>query len=130
MAKGNITSHKKAEFCPVAKKCGGCQLQNLTYPEQLSYKQAKVIRLLGKFCRVEDIIGMENPYNYRNKVQAAFGMTRGGKIISGVYQSKSHRIVCVDECRHEDKKADEIIVTIRNMMKHYRMLPYNEDTGV
>ena len=130
MAKGNTTAHKKAEFCPVAKKCGGCQLQNLTYPEQLSYKQAKVIRLLGKFCRVEDIIGMENPYNYRNKVQAAFGMTRGGKIISGVYQSKSHRIVCVDECRLEDKKADEIIVTIRNMMKHYRMLPYNEDTGV
>ncbi len=130
MAKRNTTAHKKAEFCPVAKKCGGCQLQNLTYPEQLSYKQAKVIRLLGKFCRVEDIIGMENPYNYRNKVQAAFGMTRGGKIISGVYQSKSHRIVCVDECRLEDKKADEIIVTIRNMMKHYRMLPYNEDTGV
>ncbi|MBQ5592123.1 MAG: 23S rRNA (uracil(1939)-C(5))-methyltransferase RlmD [Clostridia bacterium] len=130
MAKRNTTAHKKAEFCPVAKKCGGCQLQNLTYPEQLSYKQAKVIRLLGKFCRVEDIIGMENPYNYRNKVQAAFGMTRGGKIISGVYQSKSHRIVCVDECRLEDKKADEIIVTIRNMMRHYRMLPYNEDTRV
>lgn len=130
MAKRNTTAHKKAEFCPVAKKCGGCQLQNLTYPEQLSYKQAKVIRLLGKFCRVEDIIGMENPYNYRNKVQAAFGMTRGGKIISGVYQSKSHRIVCVDECRLEDKKADEIIVTIRNMMRHYRMLPYNEDTQV
>ena len=130
MAKRNTTAHKKAEFCPVAKKCGGCQLQNLTYPEQLSYKQAKVIRLLGKFCKVNEIIGMENPYNYRNKVQAAFGMTRGGKIISGVYQSKSHRIVCVDECRLEDKKADEIIVTIRNMMKHYRMLPYNEDTGV
>ncbi len=130
MTKRKTTADKKAEFCPVAKKCGGCQLQNMSYPEQLSYKQAKVIRLLGKFCRVEDIIGMEKPYNYRNKVQAAFGMTRGGKIISGVYQSKSHRIVCVDECRLEDKKADEIIVTIRNMMKHYRMIPYNEDTGV
>ena len=124
------TAQKKAEFCPVAKKCGGCQLQNMSYPEQLSYKQAKVIRLLGKFCRVGEIIGMENPYNYRNKVQAAFGMTRGGKIISGVYQSGSHRIVSIDECRLEDKKADEIIVTIRNMMKHYRMIPYNEDTGV
>ncbi len=123
------TAKKKAEFCPVAKKCGGCQLQNMSYTEQLSYKQAKAIRLLGKFCRVREIIGMENPYNYRNKVQAAFGMTRGGKIISGVYQSKSHRIVCVDECRLEDKKADEIIVTIRNMMKYYKMLPYNEDTG-
>lgn len=130
MAKKQTTAQKKTEFCPVAKKCGGCQLQNMSYPEQLSYKQAKVIRLLGKFCRVNDIIGMENPYNYRNKVQAAFGMTRGGKIISGVYQSKSHRIVCIDECRLEDKKADEIIVTIRNMMKHYRMIPYNEDTGV
>ena len=129
MAKKQTTAQKKTEFCPVAKKCGGCQLQNMTYPEQLGYKQAKVIRLLGKFCRVNDIIGMENPYNYRNKVQAAFGMTRGGKIISGVYQSKSHRIVCIDECRLEDKKADEIIVTIRNMMKHYRMIPYNEDTG-
>ncbi len=129
MAKKQTTAQKKNEFCPVAKKCGGCQLQNMSYPEQLSYKQAKVIRLLGKFCRVNEIIGMENPYNYRNKVQAAFGMTRGGKIISGVYQSKSHRIVCVDECRLEDKKADEIIVTIRNMMKHYRMIPYNEDTG-
>ncbi len=130
MAKRNTTAQKKAEFCPVAKKCGGCQLQNMSYPEQLSYKQAKVIRLLGRFCRVGDIIGMENPYNYRNKIQAAFGITRGGKIISGVYQSKSHRIVCIDECRLEDKKADEIIVTIRNMMKHYRMIPYNEDTGV
>lgn len=130
MAKRQTTAEKKTEFCPVAKKCGGCQLQNMSYPEQLSYKQAKVIRLLGKFCRVNEIIGMENPYNYRNKVQAAFGMTRGGKIISGVYQSKSHRIVCIDECRLEDKKADEIIVTIRNMMKHYRMIPYNEDTGV
>ena len=129
MAKKQTTAQKKTEFCPVAKKCGGCQLQNMSYPEQLSYKQAKVIRLLGKFCRVNEIIGMENPYNYRNKVQAAFGMTRGGKIISGVYQSKSHRIVCIDECRLEDKKADEIIVTIRNMMKHYRMIPYNEDTG-
>ncbi len=129
MNSNTTTAKKKAEFCPVSKKCGGCQLQNMSYPEQLSYKQAKAIRLLGKFCRVQEIIGMDNPYNYRNKVQAAFGMTRGGKIISGVYQSKSHRIVCIDECRLEDKKADEIIVTIRNMMKYYKMLPYNEDTG-
>lgn len=130
MKNNKTTAQKKVDFCPVAKKCGGCQLQNMSYPEQLSYKQAKVIRLLGKFCRVNEIIGMDNPYNYRNKVQAAFGMTRGGKIISGVYQSGSHRIVSIDECRLEDKKADEIIVTIRNMMKHYRMIPYNEDTGV
>ena len=125
----NTTAKMKADFCPVAKKCGGCQLQNMSYPEQLSFKQAKVIRLLGRYHRVNEIIGMVCPYNYRNKVQAAFGMTRGGKIISGVYQSKSHRIVCVDKCRLEDRKADEIIVAIRAMMPKFRMIPYNEDSG-
>ena len=119
----------KSDFCPVAKKCGGCQLQNMSYSEQLSYKQSKVIKLLGKYHHVNKIIGMTYPYNYRNKVQAAYGMTRGGKIISGVYQSKSHRIVCVDKCRLEDKKADEIIVAIRGMMPKFHMIPYNEDSG-
>ncbi|MCQ2484156.1 MAG: 23S rRNA (uracil(1939)-C(5))-methyltransferase RlmD [Clostridia bacterium] len=123
------TAKIKADFCPVAKKCGGCQLQNMNYPEQLSYKQAKVIKLLGRYHHVDEIIGMACPYNYRNKVQAAFGMTRGGKIISGVYQSKSHRIVCVDKCRLEDKKADEIITAIRAMMPKFRMIPYDEDRG-
>ena len=100
----------------------------MSYPEQLSYKQAKVIKLLGKYHHVSEIIGMTCPYNYRNKVQAAFGTTRGGKIISGVYQSKSHRIVCVDKCRIEDKTADEIIVAIREMMPKFRMTAYNEDS--
>lgn len=118
---------QKISFCPVAGKCGGCQLQNMTYERQLGFKEAKVVKLLGKYCHVEKIIGMEHPYHYRNKVQAAFGSTRGGKIISGVYQSKSHRIVCVDRCRIEDRKADEIIVTIRSMMPKYRMTAYNED---
>lgn len=118
---------QKQSFCPVAGKCGGCQLQNMSYERQLGFKEAKVIKLLGKYCHVDRIIGMEHPYNYRNKVQAAFGSTRGGKIISGVYQSGSHRIVCVDSCRTEDKKADEIIVTIRSMMPKFRMTAYNED---
>ncbi len=118
---------QKKSFCPVAGKCGGCQLQNMSYERQLAFKEARVIKLLGKYCHVDKIIGMENPYHYRNKVQAAFGTTRGGKIISGVYQSGSHRIVCVDRCKIEDKKADEIIVTIRSMMPGFRMTAYNED---
>ena len=84
--------------CPHSKKCGGCQLQNLDYKEQLAHKERTCIRLLGKFCRVEPIIGMENPYHYRNKVQAAFGTTRAGRIISGIYQSSTHNIVAVDSC--------------------------------
>lgn len=115
--------------CPLAKKCGGCQLQNMDYPRQLKFKQAKVEKMLGKFGRIGKIIGMDNPYHYRCKVQAAFGTTRGGKIISGVYQSSSHRIVNVDSCMIEDEKADEIIVTVRSMLSQFRLRPYNEDTG-
>lgn len=114
--------------CPLYKKCGGCQLQNMTYSEQLSFKQAKVIKLLGKYCHVDEIIGMKNPCHYRNKVQAAFGTTRGGKIVCGVYQSSSHRIVDVKNCRLEDKKSDEIIQTIKKLIEKFNISPYNEDT--
>lgn len=119
----------KGNGCPLYKKCGGCQLQNMTYEEQLSFKQAKCVKTLGSFGFVEKIIGMENPTHYRNKVQAAFGQTRSGKIISGVYQSKSHRIVLVDDCLLEDETADRIIVDIRKMLPGFKLLPYNEDTG-
>lgn len=118
----------KGNGCTLYKKCGGCQLQNMSYPQQLSFKQAKCIKLLKKFGFVEEIIGMKNPYHYRNKVQAAFGTTRGGKIISGVYQSSSHNIVLVDECMTEDKTADKIIVDIRNLLPKFKLMPYNEDT--
>lgn len=115
--------------CPVYKKCGGCQLQNLSYAEQLKLKQNKVDGLLKKFCKVEPIIGMDNPYNYRNKVQAAFRTNRQGKIISGVYQSGTHNIVAIDECQIEDKTADKIIVAVRKLMPSFRMTTYDEDTG-
>ncbi len=71
---------------------------------------------------------MEYPYHYRNKVQAAFGTTRSGKIISGVYQSSSHRIVAVDKCLTEDERADEIIGTIRKLLPSFKLGAYNEDT--
>lgn len=124
-----MSKSNNAHSCPYAQKCGGCQLQNMDYERQLAYKRATVVKLLGKFHRVEDIIGMENPYHYRNKVGAAFGLTRGMKIISGVYQSSSHKIVNVDKCLLEDERADEIIVYIRSILPDFRILPYNEDTG-
>ena len=119
----------KGNACPLYKKCGGCQLQNMTYDEQLSFKQAKTIKYLGRFGHVEEIIGMDKPTHYRNKVQAAFGTTRGGMIVSGVYQSSSHNIVLVDECMLEDKIADKIIVDIRKMLPKFKLTAYNEDTG-
>ena len=118
----------KGNACPFYKKCGGCQLQNMSYEEQLSFKMAKTIKNLGRFGHVEEIIGMEKPYHYRNKVQAAFGYLRG-RIISGVYQSSSHNIVPVEKCMIEDEKADEIINDIRILLPRFKLTSYNEDTG-
>ena len=72
--------------CPNRKKCGGCQLQNLTYDEQLGLKQSRAIKLLGKYCRVNEIIGMERPLNYRNKAQRAF-VFKNGRVLSGIKDS-------------------------------------------
>lgn len=115
-------------ICKYAKKCGGCQLLNLSYEEQLRHKQVKVIRLLGRFCRVEEIIGMNDPYHYRNKAQYAFGTERGGRAVAGVYQSSSHRIVDIDSCMITDPRADAIAVTIKSLIKSFKLKPYNEDT--
>ncbi len=115
-------------MCPHAKKCGGCQLQNLPYPEQLHMKQARLIRLLGRFGRVSEIIGMEEPTHYRNKVQAAF-RARSGAVVSGVYQSSTGRIVDVDECLLEDRCAAPILATLRRLCASMKVKPYDPATG-
>lgn len=118
---------KSSSPCPYSKKCGGCQLLNLSYEEQLRHKQVKTIRLIGKFCHVEEIIGMEKPYNYRNKAQYAFGVDKG-KIIAGVYQSSTHRIVDIDRCMLTSPKADEIANTVKKLLKSFKLKPYDENT--
>lgn len=125
----NGTKPKKAigNGCTLYKKCGGCQLQNMDYQRQLRFKQATVVKLIGKYCRVDDIIGMSEPYHYRHKVQAAFGKINSN-IVSGVYQSSTHRIVKVDNCLIENKQADRIIVTIRHLLKEFKLGVFNEKT--
>lgn len=115
--------------CPNFRKCGGCQLQNLPYSEQLLHKQRQLVSLLGEFCHVNDIIGMDEPTHYRNKVCAAFGLDRQRHIISGIYQTGSHSIIPVDECMIEDKIADGIIVDIRNMLRSFKIQAFDERTG-
>ena len=114
--------------CPHKKKCSGCQLQNLTYEEQLRMKQVKLIGMLGRYGHVEEIIGMENPYHYRNKVQAAF-FYRDKKVHSGVYQSATGKIVPVDSCLLCDEMADAIIVTVRKLCHGFKIRPFDLRTG-
>ncbi len=118
-----------ASLCPVAKKCGGCQWINRGYQEQLAAKASNFKKLMEPYCKPEAIIAMENPTHYRNKVHAVFGEDRKHNIISGIYEEKSHRIVPVDSCLIENQKADEIIASIRELSKSFKIRPYNEDTG-
>ena len=114
-------------LCPHAKKCSGCQLQNMTYEEQLSFKQAKAVKLLGRNCYVEEIIGMENPCGYRTKVQGAFSFRRG-EIISGVYQSSKRSVVAVDDCMLQNEIANKIIVTVRKLCKSFKITAFDSRT--
>ncbi len=110
--------------CKYSKKCSGCQLQNLSYEEQLHLKQVKVIKLIGRLCHVEEIIGMENPHNYRNKSQTIFGV-KNGKLISGIYQSTSKKIVEVDSCMIENEEANKICQTIKILSSSFKIKPYD-----
>lgn len=114
--------------CPVQKKCGGCQLLETPYKQQLKIKQRQVEKLLKPFGGVCPIIGMENPYYYRNKVHAVFGRTRTGEIISGTYQENTHKIILVEQCLIEDQKSAEIIRSIRGLLKSFKIKIYDEDT--
>ena len=122
-------SEEKVLSCAYAKKCGGCRYQGVPYEKQLVKKQKQVQELLGKYGKVQKIIGMKNPFFYRNKVHAVFDRDRKGNIISGIYESRSHRVVSIDQCLIEDEKSQEIIRTIRGMLKSFKIKTYDEDTG-
>ena len=117
------------EICPVSKKCGGCQYQGISYQEQLKLKEKEIRKWIGKFCKVNAVIGMENPYHYRNKVHAVFDRDKRGNPICGVYQAGTHNVVPIESCMIEDQKADEIIQSIRGLLKSFKIRTYDEDTG-
>ena len=116
------------QLCPVFGVCGGCQFLDVPYEKQLKDKQKQVETLLKGMCRVHSIEGMEQPFHYRDKVHAVFGY-RKGQAVSGVYREGTHQLVPVERCLIEDEKADEIIGTIRGMLKSFKIRTYDEDTG-
>lgn len=118
---------KTEKKCPYSAKCGGCDYQGISYAEQLKNKQKSVERLLGTFGKVEPIIGAESPYNYRNKVHGIFGRDSKGNIYTGIYQEGTHRIVPVEDCMIEDKRATEIMKTLCSLVKSFKLQVYDED---
>ena len=128
--KPNISQiQKTGEHCIYAKRCGGCDYQGILYSQQLSKKQSYMRKLMEPFGKINPIIGMDDPYHYRHKVQAAFSCNKRGHIVAGVYEKHSHDIVDVEQCQIEDAQADAIIREIKNMMRSFRIRAYDEDTG-
>lgn len=129
--RGASENRKKAsgQGCAHFKKCGSCKYLDMSYEEQLAKKRREVRELMEKHCKVKPVIGMENPFHYRHKVQAVFGLDQKKHIISGVYEEKSHRLLPVESCLIEDEKSDEIISTIRSMLRSFKIKAYDEDTG-
>lgn len=114
-------------ICPYYGRCGGCQMQEYSYEEQLQLKQKRLQELFGDFGPVEPIVGMENPLHYRCKVHAAFGRGRDGKTVSGVYQAESHRIVAVENCMIEHEAAEKIVAAVKELLPKFKLQPYDED---
>lgn len=131
MSKDRITPK-----CPIATACGGCCFQNATYEYELKYKKHKVEEALKRIghldnINVNNVLGMDNPEHYRNKIQVPFAKNHK-KVIYGFYKSKTHKIIPLKQCNIEDIKAGPILECIARLMESYHIDPYNEDyrTGI
>ena len=112
-----------------AKNCGGCPLLGLDYTAQLKQKESAVRALLGKYGPVHPIRGMDVPYRYRNKVISTFAPAAGGKLTSGIYAARTHKVLPVESCLLEDEVLDKVLLAVRAAANRCRYQPYNEDRG-
>ncbi len=126
---GRAFHDKNRGACTNQRGCGGCNIMIDSYEKHLEGKQREVDKLLKKYCKVEPIIGMKQPDHYRHKVHVVFDHDRKGNPISGVYEEGTHRVIAVERCLIHNEKADAIISTIRGMLKSFKILTYDEDTG-
>ena len=94
--------HSLLYSCLLYTSCGGCQYLDMPYEKQLEHKKKEVSDLLRPFCRVEEIIGMDDPFHYRNKVHAVMARDRKGRIISGVYKEGTHTVLPAVSYTHLD----------------------------
>ena len=124
--------------CPIAGKCGGCSIQHLDYEKQLEYKQNKVKNCLERiggfpveeFCKeniMEPIIGMKEPFYYRNKAQFPVGVNKEGKVAIGFYAGRTHSIIDTSHCYIQAPVNDEILQRVRKFIEEYEISVYNEE---
>ena len=114
--------------CPYYEKCGGCHIQHMSLEAQKTFKEKQVLDLMKKMVKVGPILSMDDPYAYRNKSHITYGYDGKGQDIAGIYAEKSHRIIEVDRCLIHHETADQIAISIKNMLKSFKLQPYDEDS--
>ena len=130
--------HRVEPRCRFARQCGGCQIQELSYERQLEFKQKKVyddLVRIGDFAPeligrvMEPVVGMDDPFGYRNKAQFPFGTDREGNPVTGFYAGRTHDIIANTDCALGVPVNRNILEIILAFMKKYQIPSYNEKTG-
>lgn len=126
------SEYRKESDCETYKRCGGCDLRHIKYEETLRMKQNAVQSLVNKTLenevKVEETLGMENPYNYRNKAQYPVGLDKEGKPIIGVFANRTHEIIPIKECLIQNKKSENLAKFVLEFIKKNNISVYNEKT--
>ena len=121
--------HRKETDCCTYKRCGGCDLRHINYDYTLKMKQSMVQNLVNKSSidvKVEETIGMENPYNYRNKLQYPIRNGKDGNAEMGVFAKRTHEIIPINTCFIQNGIAQQVANEVLNIIKKEKIEPYNE----
>jgi 23S rRNA (uracil1939-C5)-methyltransferase len=118
--------------CPIFKRCGGCHLQHMSYEAQLRYKKQTVVDALARIGKLEDVkvldtLGMENPWEYRNKAQVPLGEI-DGRLAVGFYAPRTHEIIEMEACGIQHTYNDEIVHTTKAILQELGVTHYSEET--
>lgn len=126
------SKYRKNEDCDTARICGGCNLRHIDYDFTIEMKKTAVEntmkKSLGRDVKVDEVIKMEEPFNYRNKLQYPVGVSENGTVVMGVYAERSHRIIETRECKIQDTLSQKIANTIYDFLLHNNIRVYNEKT--
>lgn len=117
--------------CPYYKTCGGCSLQHMSYASQLKFKKNKVKDCMERIGGIQnaiypDTVGMDEPWNYRNKAQYPIGKDKNGKTVIGFYAPRSHRITDIDNCMLQMNNSSQIIEIVRKFIDDFNIPIYDE----
>ena len=124
--------------CPYHKQCGGCQIQAMSYETQLQFKENKVknnLVRIGGFDQIfiesvmEPVVGMEQPWHYRNKAQFPVGTDKDGRIITGFYAGRTHSIIANTDCALGVEENEPILQKVLAYMQNEKVSAYDETTG-